>query len=320
MGKKIKIGLPRALFFYDYYPFCKCFFEGLGAEIVVSEKTNKALLQGGLKHSINELCIPIKLLYAHVIDLKDKVDYIFLPHVITLDKETFMCPKLIAAPDIIRNSMDDVNLLSAEIDTNNFYSSLYESAKEIFLKINSNPVKIYSEYTNALRKQELFDKFREEGLLFEEALAKLENKKCKLQKEQKKKIAVIGHPYIINDDYINSDLIKKLNSFGAKVLTSDMVKKEDIENELKRVEKIPHWTFAKKVLGSAIHYSKDNLIDGIIYVTPFGCSPDSLMKDTMISSLQNKKPLLTLTIDEHTGEAGIVTRIEAFLDMIERRK
>ena len=50
--KKIRIGLPRALFFYDYYPFCKHFFEGLGAEVVLSQKTDRELMQKGLRFSI----------------------------------------------------------------------------------------------------------------------------------------------------------------------------------------------------------------------------------------------------------------------------
>ncbi len=318
VDKKIKVGLPRALFFYDYYAFCKYFFEGLGAEVVVSDKTNKVLLQAGLRQSINELCIPIKILYGHVLDLKEKgADYVFLPNVITLDEKSFMCPKLVAAPDIMRNTLDGVKILSAEVDVNNFYSSLFESLKEIVTKINPNPVKIYAVYNEAIKKQKLFDKYRHEGLLFEEAVAKLENKRFKKQKAQKTKVAIIGHPYILNDEYITSNIIEKLNNMGVQVMTSDMIDDKDHKNEVKILEKTHHWTFANKVLGSALHFSKDKKISGIIYITPFGCSPDSLMKENMLFNLHNKKPLLTITVDEHTGEAGLITRIEAFLDMLE---
>lgn len=320
-NKKIKIGIPKALFFYDYYPFCKYFFEGLGAQVVVSDKTNKELMQKGLKTSINEFCIPIKLLYAHVIDLREKqVDFIFLPYVITIDKQTFMCPKLIASPDIVKNNIENISIISAEIDFNNFYSSLYESLKEVFTKINANPVKIYKVYNEALSKQKLFEKYLEEGMLFDEAMAKLKNKKFINHNKGETNIAVIGHPYIINDEYVSAELLKKLNSLSVKVYTSDMLSKQVIDDELKNVERKLHWNFANKVLGSAIYYSKKDYIDGIIYVTPFGCSPDALMKESMIKYLNHKKPLLTITIDEHTGEAGLVTRIEAFLDMINMKK
>jgi predicted nucleotide-binding protein (sugar kinase/HSP70/actin superfamily) len=314
--KRVRIGIPRALFFYDYYPFCKYFFEGLGAKVVLSRKTDREIMQNGLKHSINEFCIPIKALYAHTLDLKGRVDYIFLPYVITFDKKTFMCPKLIGSPDIIRNSVDGIKLLSAEIDFNNFYSSLYGSLKEVLTKINANPIKIYSVYNEAISKQKQFERFREEGMLFEEALSSLENKKYAKRNIGKIHIAVVGHPYIINDDYISAQLIKKLNKKNVRVSTSDMVSMETINSELKILEKTPHWMMSNRVLGAALSYSKRKDVDGIIYITPFGCSPDSLMKENMITHIGNKKPLLTITVDEHTGDAGIITRIEAFLDMI----
>ena len=67
-------------------------------------------------------------------------------------------------------------------------------------------------------------------------------------------------------------------------------------------------------------YSKDEKVEGIVYVTPFSCSSDSLIKEYMDANIHDNKPILTLTVDEHSSDAGMITRIEAFLDMIERRK
>ena len=62
-------------------------------------------------------------------------------------------------------------------------------------------------------------------------------------------------------------------------------------------------------------------IDGIITLTAFGCGPDSLMLEDIRRKAKNfNKPLLNLTIDEHTGEAGFITRLEAFCDMLYRNK
>ena len=73
--------------------------------------------------------------------------------------------------------------------------------------------------------------------------------------------------------------------------------------------------------GCAGHYLKDNKIDGVITLTAFGCGPDSLMVERITrKSKQFNKPLLNLTIDEHTGEAGFITRLEAFVDMLYRKK
>ncbi len=63
-------------------------------------------------------------------------------------------------------------------------------------------------------------------------------------------------------------------------------------------------------------------MDGVIGVMAFGCGPDSLMMDMVhrrASQLQ-KAPFMCLTLEEHTSETGVITRLEAFLDMIDRRR
>ena len=68
-------------------------------------------------------------------------------------------------------------------------------------------------------------------------------------------------------------------------------------------------------------FFQDDKIDGVITLTAFGCGPDSLMVEDIKRKAKNfNKPLLNLTIDEHTGEAGFITRLEAFCDMLYRNK
>ncbi|MGA1826194.1 MAG: acyl-CoA dehydratase activase-related protein, partial [bacterium] len=320
MANTLKIGIPRALFYYNYYPFCKNFFTGLGAEVIVSEKTNKDILQQGLKASINELCITIKLLYAHILNLSGKADYIFLPYIITLDTVSYICPKLIAAPDMVKCNFPHTSLLSVDIDMNNFYTSLLFSVKEISLKLGVNPLKIVALYKEAMALQRKFENYVHKGYFFEEALQKIESKKvAQLSKKEGITLAIIGHSYIINDAYITSDLIGKLMMRDATIVTSDMVSQKIINEEVSSLEKMPHWTLGNRVLGSALYYAHKKQIDGIIYVIPFGCSSDSLIKEYIEANIRGKKPFMTLTIDEHSGDTGQDIRVEAFLDMIERK-
>ena len=73
--------------------------------------------------------------------------------------------------------------------------------------------------------------------------------------------------------------------------------------------------------GAAGHYLKNSKVDGIITITAFGCGPDSIMVDRIARNAKRfEKPVLGLTLDEHTGEAGFITRIEAFIDMLLRKK
>lgn len=71
-----KVGIPRALFYYKFYPFWTTFFNELGVETVVSEKTTKKILDDGVKSCVDEACLAIKVFYGHVLNLKDRVDYL----------------------------------------------------------------------------------------------------------------------------------------------------------------------------------------------------------------------------------------------------
>ena len=82
-----------------------------------------------------------------------------------------------------------------------------------------------------------------------------------------------------------------------------------------------YWANEPELTGSAAYFILNNKVDGIIALSAFGCGPDSLMIDEInFHASQMKIPLLNLIIDEHTGEAGFVTRLEAFIDMLSRKK
>ena len=87
---RVKIGIPRSLFYYRFAPFWESFFSSLGAEIVVSDPTNKRILDDGVISCVDEACLPIKLSYGHIINLKDRVDYILVPGSKHLEKRIYM--------------------------------------------------------------------------------------------------------------------------------------------------------------------------------------------------------------------------------------
>jgi len=330
-NKKLRIGIPRALFYYSYFPFCNKFFTLLESEVIVSQRTNKQLLQSGLRASTNELCLPLKLLYGHVIDLKDRVDYIFLPYIISTKEGTYFCPKLIGSPDIIKANIEGIRLLSFDVDMDNYYSSLLSSLKEVARKLSINPLKVYSAFKQAKAHQERFNSLIAKGMMFDEALEAIENQEQEMREKEKSEakqktknsslcIAIIGHNYVFYDTYISFDIIQKLRERGIVVVSSDRLSDMQIDKSLKDLEKKPHWSIGSRILGSTIHYSMLESVDGIIYITPFGCSSDSLIKEYIDSNIPKKKPFMTVTIDEHSADAGIITRLEAFIDMLERKQ
>jgi predicted nucleotide-binding protein (sugar kinase/HSP70/actin superfamily) len=133
-------------------------------------------------------------------------------------------------------------------------------------------------------------------------------------------IAIIGHPYLLYDEHINYRLIHRLKQAQNKVLTPEMLTSEELESATARLVGRAKWTCEEEVVGAGEHYLR-NGVDGIIGITAFGCGPDSLMMDIVQRQARTvTTPFMGLTLDEHTAEAGIVTRLEAFLDMLYRKK
>ncbi|MBA7630364.1 hypothetical protein ES703_37886 [subsurface metagenome] len=81
----IRVGIPRALLYYRFYPLWKTFFTELGAEVIVSEPTTQEIFRKGLKKFIGDTCLPMKLVFGHVITLADKVDYLFIPRLVSIE-------------------------------------------------------------------------------------------------------------------------------------------------------------------------------------------------------------------------------------------
>ncbi len=113
MEKKGRIGIPRALMFYRYFPFWQTFFEGLGWEVVVSQGVGK---KGKIIY-FEDSCLPMKLLVTHAVSLAGEVDHLFVPRLVSLHPKYILCPKFRGAPDILRLAIEKkVSILDETID------------------------------------------------------------------------------------------------------------------------------------------------------------------------------------------------------------
>ena len=113
----VKIGIPKTLSYYVYYPLWKKFFTELGAEVVVSDNTSRPIIDAGVRETVNDACVPIKLFHGHSVDLKDKADYFFIPRLVSVDGEHIYCPKFLGLPDMVKNSLKDLpEILAPRID------------------------------------------------------------------------------------------------------------------------------------------------------------------------------------------------------------
>jgi predicted nucleotide-binding protein (sugar kinase/HSP70/actin superfamily) len=94
-----------------------------------------------------------------------------------------------------------------------------------------------------------------------------------------------------------------------------------IEQNLAGLKRPLFWNFGKMLLGAGLHFLEDSKIDGVIYVTTFGCGPDSVTtKILSIEACKEQKPLLQVNLDEHMEDGHLSTRLEAFIDMLSALK
>ena len=301
-----KIGIPKALLYYNYYTVYETFFREIGVETVLSNPTDTTLERGS-KLVPDEVCLPVKNYFGHIIDLKERnTDFIFVPRFMKIEKNTTFCPKIIGLPDLVRNIIPGLPPL-IEININiSKKLKFYNDINNIGGLFNSGLIKNIKAWKKALNNH---NKYLKGNLKQIKNIGKLN-------------IAVIGHPYNIYDSNLNLNLINKLKEKDIVIYTPDMVSKEIILKEADELPKKIFWTLSRDIAGASKYFIKHPDIDGIINIASFACGPDSIIGE-LISFLvreYSKKPYLLLVLDEHTGSAGLETRIEAFIEMIRMMK
>ena len=323
---RAKVGIPRALLYYYYYPMWKGFFEALGQEVVVSSKTTKAIMDKGVKQSVDDACLPVKLFFGHVLDLRDKVDYIFIPRMVSVEKKAYICPKFLGLPDMIRYNISDLPpIIDVAVNMCRKEKNLYKSFAEVGKVFTNNPLAVRRAFRHGIEELERFNRLNKLGFLPHESIEKMEQgvaeQNLLTAQPGGLTIALIGHGYNIYDTYISMNIIAKLREMGVRVVTPDNLKESLVEERAGQLPKRLFWTLGKRMIGSAFHYMGSDSIDGIIHVASFGCGPDSFTGEIIERHLRRRGnlPFLNLTVDEHTGEAGVITRLEAFVDMIRWR-
>lgn len=319
----IKIGLPRAMSYYYLYPFFKTLISELGGEVILSRLTTKATLEEMSVCPTDEPCLAVKLYFSHVKQLIDEgCEYIFIPRLISVEEGNFCCPKIIGIADMVTNTFDiGERVLSPRIDMSNkqqMVEDLHYIAKRLGFKKN----KVIEVLDKSWKFQKDFSKFMVDNkLTTEEAYAILDRKsgldhykEHEEDKEQVPAIGVIGHPYVLYE-WVSHNLIQRFRQYG-KVFTPEMVDKKHIKDQMKQIyegEKL--WHFEAQMLGSALYLMKNRLIDRLVLVGLFECGPESIVEAYIEEEADRLGiPLLKLFLDEQTGEAGLVTRIEAFMD------
>ncbi|MDP4143773.1 MAG: acyl-CoA dehydratase activase-related protein [Bacillota bacterium] len=296
----MKVGIPNGLLSYKYFPFFQTFFKELGTEVVTSPKTNKEILDLGVKHCVDEACVPVKVFHGHVASIKDKCDIILIPRIMQLRKREYICPKFCGLPEMVFNSIPNMPRIIGEPIYASTPRELGIWAKRVGSMFTSDYLKIQRAYKLAREVQvNYYTGINDDGFNIN--------------------VALVGHPYNLYDEFLNMNLVKKLNALGVGVVTEEHTDEQDIDKKVNELFKKPFWTFARNSYGFSTHLAESRKVDGIVYISSFACGIDSIVVELIKDKLSDF-PILILKIDEQTGEAGFNTRIEAFTDMLTMRK
>ncbi len=321
------IGIPRAMSYYNYFPFYYGFFSELGIKIIVSNPTTKKTISDGASLVVTETCLPIKVYVGHVLDLLEKgVKNIFVPSIQSIAPKIYNCSKIRGLPDLIRNVVKgEFNIIDATLDKSEKNNNLIDFLTEIASYYSiTDKEKIKQAQQAGFVVQNNFWVMMQNGLDFDNALKYAQKGQVIIPPKKETKlinVALIGHGYNIYDKRACMDIAKKLEKMDVGVFSAYQLTREQLSGGMVTLNTSLYWANQYEMTGCAGHYFQEEKIDGVITLTAFGCGPDSLMvEDIKRKAKLFNKPLLNLTIDEHTGEAGFITRIEAFCDMLYRNK
>ena len=299
---KITIGIPKALLYYKYSELWTSFFEELGCEIIVSPNTSKKILEDGIKFSLDESCMAMKIYMGHVYYLIDKCDYILVPRLKCIKKHEKLCTNFSALYDLVNNIFDK-KLINYNVDVEHKEDELYAFVT-MGLSLGFSYRRIVSAYHIAKEK---------EKMLKEREISK---QKSIIASSNKIKILLAGHPYNLHDEFIGKQIENVLEKNNIEIIYSDKYDTKYLEQEVKKISPKNYWTYNKEIIGAISHYQE--LVDGIILITSFPCGPDSLSNEMILRNV--KIPITNLIIDEANSDTGLLTRIESFIDILEERR
>jgi len=297
---KIRIGIPRGLLYYHYGQVWEDFFHELGAEVIVSGETSKKTLNYG--SALDEICLPVKAYFGHAYEVSHDVDYLFVPRIVSTAKGQYTCPEMIGLPDILRSNIPNLpKLIEITVNLREDRLNLYHAVTTVGKILNVGTAASLYAWHVAWRSGQ--------------------HQTClPITNSKNLSIGLIGHPYIIYDRQISMDVLDKLNNLGLNVVTSDTVDVDQARKNVACLDKEIFWCYCSHLVGAALALMQTTRVNGVILMTSFSCGPDSLIGEIIKGHAQSLNiPFMLLTIDEHTAEAGFITRLEAFIDMLKRR-
>lgn len=310
------IGIPFGLNMYELLPFWYEFFTSLGFGIKISPISSRDLYLSG-QHTIpsDTVCFPAKLMHGHIESLlNDGVKHIFYPCMSynfdeKLGDNHYNCPVVAYYPEVIGanvKKINDVNFIKDYVGVHrekNFPKKMHEILCKYFNDISFKEVKIAAQ--NAYREYFKFiDKIKTKGA----EIIKI------AEKENRQIIVLAGRPYHV-DPEINHSIDKLISSFGAAVISEDVVSGK-VDKFSTTV--LNQWTYHSRLYSAAKYISdKENM--NLVQLVSFGCGVDAITTDEVRDIIEAAGKIYTqIKIDEITNQGAVKIRLRSLFAALGR--
>ncbi|MHC4502109.1 MAG: acyl-CoA dehydratase activase [Planctomycetota bacterium] len=308
-----RIGIPRAMSMLgEHLPLWTTLFTELGFEVVLSGWTSKATVRRGAAMSLCDYCVPIRTAHgsvAELLELEAKPDFMFVPYLITYDKRNeqtnpYACLWTQCLPVALGEAFDfeaeGVKLLAPICEFERGDGQHFEMVDHLAEELSLPRRRVRAALAKGLAAMRLTRrKIRELGESVLETLG-----------PENPAFLVVGRGYNACDPGLSLDIATKLQRLGHPAIPMEFLPLED----LPLVEDQPnmYWKNGERILSLFKHVAeRDWLIP--VWITNFGCGPDSFIRKQVLH-VMGDRPYLELELDEHTADAGVITRVEAFYD------
>ncbi len=303
------IGMNRSFLVNTYFPFFNGFFKELGYRVVLPDRVDPA----GVDQQQAAFCFPVEIAHGFVSDLLRKdPDILFLPHIrgIPTDEEnrnTCTCVFVQGEAYYLSTTFEQTKskkTLTPYLDLSRGLDSKKEDFVRIAQDLGASRADGERAFQAAKSAQTAFrDRIRSKGA---DMLREIEKDPTSTA------VVLFGRPYNAFAGEANKGIPAKFATRGYRVFPFDMLLYED---QTMDDEDTMYWSMGRMILKASRFVKKHPQLFGT-YISNFSCGPDSFVVGYFRDEM-GRKPSLTLELDSHTADAGLETRIEAFLDIVQ---
>jgi predicted CoA-substrate-specific enzyme activase len=304
------VGMQRALYTLQTGVLWTHFFDRLGFRVVMTSPTNSQISSAGIEAMTAETCYPIMVSHGHVKELLGKTRHLFLPSLVNMATQEesemgYYCPLVQANQYMVRTalSLDKDSVLSPIVHLKFDTPTLaIELGDQLARKVRRSRSEITRALEYALGRQDAFvqDMYRKGREIMEN------------HDSEKPLVVVTGRPYNLYDARLNLRLGQNLSKIGVAGLPMDFVDATAVD-----LSDFPsmYWGLGGQILKTAkIIEAQANYFG--LHITNFSCGADSFIEH-FYKFIMGDKPYLILELDEHSAVAGVMTRLEAYKNVID---